>query len=90
MPSPNLTVCEHPFQRASANDDFSICSSCGRITAPLTRAGEIELIAMLTKWAPEPGEIGDGGDDYAISRPVTIPPSRNGHEERAKWGAVTV
>ena len=94
-PNRILERCEHAYQRPSADNDLAICIQCGRIVGGLTRAGEIELIALSVCWGGEPGEIGDGGDDYAIRVPVRRGgqpaqiPSRNGHD-KAKWGAVAV
>ena len=88
--------CEHQHQRQTVDRDIAVCAACGRIVGALSRAGEIELIALSVRWGGEPGEIGGGGDDYGIRVAATtdanapVKPERNGHEKKAKWGAVAV
>ena len=88
--------CGHQHERATTDGDLSICSGCGRIVGPISEAGARELLVLFIKW-PDVDEITEaGGIDYAIRRvpsrpaPAPSPPSRNGHEKPARWGAVTV
>jgi hypothetical protein len=62
--------------RPSADGHFLLDRHTGRIVGALTREGEVELVAMRTRWTRN--HRSDGGEDYAVKK--SPQPSGNGRE----------